>query len=323
MVIYSNWVKKSCNSSINRDMIPPVLLLAGIEVVFSLFCLFMVIYLSIRLKKKAWDSPAKRFGHFFNVYFALTFFSYASTNFSIAFNFMSFLICYIPLPLFYVSFLYYTAIYVALVLQIVTPFLPERVKLCTHKIHCVMFSEITSHLFIFLLLLSCYVPLSHYTDAGYIIFGICGIVLVLFLLFSFVLIFTFAFLIRFFKNYNINKNPLKYMIIKVLFLLNCIAFIITSVIATEYTFSFLFIQMILYFILSVSVVSLNHPLDIWYCKCCCRRSPDRAPLLPVNDTEGQQTNPISVWDHRNVPSYTVTNVPYDMSDCRTDYEQLA
>ena len=291
---------------------------------FSLFCLFMVIYLSVRLKKKAWDSPAKRFGHFFNVCFALTFLSFASDNFSIAFNFMSFLICFISFPLFSVSFLYYTATYVALVLQILTPFLPERVKLCTHKIHCVTFSEITSHLVIFLLLLSCYVPLSHYTDAEYIIIGIYGIVLVLFLLLSFVLIFASTFLIRFFKNHNINKNPLKILIIKVFFLLNCIAFIITSVIARElYTFSFLFIQMILYFILSVSVVSLNHPLGIWCCKCCCRRSPGCAPLLPVNDTEGQQTNPISVRDHRNVPSYTVTNLPYDMSDCRTDYEQLA
>ena len=244
-----------------------------------------------------------------------------------AFNFTSFLICYISFPLFYVSFLYYTAIYVALLLQIVTPFLPERVKLCTHKTHCVTFSEITSHLLIiFLLLLSCYVPLSHYTDAEYIVYGISGIVLVLFLLFSFVLIFASAFLIRFFKNHNINKNPLKILIIKVFFLLNCIAFIITSVIATTlYTFSFLFIQMILYFILSILVVSLNHqyPLNIWYCKCCCRRSPGHAPLLPVNDTEGQQTNPISVRDHRNVPSYTVTNIPNDMSDCRTDYEQLA
>ena len=238
MVIYINWVKKTCNSSVNNDNFLPRILLAGIEVVFSLFCLFMVIYLSIRLKKRAWDSPAKRFGHFFNVCFALTFFSFAFTNFSIAFNFTSFLICYIPFPLFPVSFLYYTAIYVTLLLQILTPFLPERLKLCAHKTHCVTFSEITSHLVIFLLLLSCYVPLYYYTDAEYIIYGICVIVLVLFLLFSFILIFAFAFLIRFFKNRN--KNIFKYMIVKVLFLLNCITFIITSVIATQLSILFHF-----------------------------------------------------------------------------------
>ena len=255
--------------------------------------------------------------------FALTFFSFASADFRIAFNVTSILICYLPYPFFYVSFLYYTAIYVALLLQILTPFIPERLKLCrsTHKICCVTFSEITSHLVIFLLLLSCYVLLFYHTDAGYIIFGISWVLFVLFLLLSLVLIFAFAFLIRFFKTHNINRNPLKYMIIKVFFLLNCIAFIITSVIATQ--LSFLFIQMVLYFILSILIASLNHPLDIWCCKCCCRRSPGRAPLLPVNDTEGQQTNPILVWDHRNVPSYTVTNLSYDMSDCRSDYEQLA
>ena len=260
---------------------------------FSLFCLFMVIYLSIRLKKKAWDSPAKRFGHFFNVYFALTFFSYAFTNFSIAFNFTSFWICDISLPLFFVSFLHYIAIYVALLLQLVTPFLPERLKLCTRKPHCVAFSEIMTHLLIFLLLLSSYVSFYYNTDAGYLIIEISGITLVLFLWFSFVLTLVLAFLIRFFNKY---MKPLKYnMFTEIFLLLNCIAMIITLAIATYwFALSFLFIQMVLYFILTILIVSLNHPLDIWWCKWHFRSSP---PLLPINDTEGQQTNPVSVWDH--------------------------
>ena len=300
-----------CDSSINRDNITPVILLAGIEVVFSLFCLFMVIYLSIRLKKKAWDRPAKRFVHFFNVYFALTFFSYASTNFSKGLNFTGFWICYISFPLFHVSFLYYTAIYVAPLLQIVTPFLPEipdGFQPCIRKTHCVTFSEITCHLLIFLLLASCYVPLYYNTDVGYIIIEISGIILVLFLLFSFVLILTLEILIRFFNNY---KKPLKYMSIKIVLHLNCIALIIKLVIDTYwFALSSLFIQMVLYFILlSILIVSLNHPLDIWCCKCHSRNS---APLLPVSDTEGQQTiQYISVSDNRDKPSNT--------SDCRLDY----
>ena len=278
-----------CDSSINGDNITLVILLAVIEVVFSLFCLFMVIYLSVQLKKKAWDSPAKRFGHFFNVYFALTFFSYAFTNFSIAFNFTSFWICDISLPLFHISLLYHTGIYVALLLQMITPFLPERLQLCTRKTHCATFSEITSHSPLFLLLRFCCVPSYFNTDAGYII-EIIRIMLVLFLLFSFVLTLALAFLIRFFNNY---KKPLKYnMSIEIFLLLNCIALIITLVMAT-YLFA-LFIQMVLYFILSILIVLLNHPLDIWCCQCHFRNSP---PLLPVNDTEGQQTNPVSVWDH--------------------------
>ena len=298
-----------CDSSINRDNITLVIFVAGIEVVFSLFCLFMVIYISIRFKKKAWDSPAKRFGHFFNVYFALSFLSYASTNFSIAFNFTSFWICYISFPIFYVSFLYYTAICVTLLLQIVTPFLPEipeRLKLCTHKTHCVTVSEITGHLLIFFLLLSCYVLLYYNTDVGYIIIEISGTTLVLFLLFSFVLILALAFLIRMFNN-----KPLKYMITKNFLLLNRITLIIILVIATYwFALPFIFIQMVLYFMLSIFIVSLNHPLDIWCCKCHFTNSP---PLLPVNDTEGQQTNPVSVLDHRDKPR---------ISDCRSNYEQL-
>ena len=107
---------------------------------------------------------------------------------------------------FYVSLLYCTAICVALLLQIVTPFLPEipeRLKLCTHKAHCV---EITGHLLIFLF---CYVSLYYNTDVGYIIREISGTMLVLFLLFSFVLILALAFLIRIFNNNECTKvqNP--------------------------------------------------------------------------------------------------------------------
>ena len=138
---------------------------------------------------------------------------------------------------------------------------------------------------------------------------------------------------RFLRNQNIALS-IKYMIIKLVFILIIyITFSFVAIIAIKPLLNIVYVElinplrlaiyanvvMVLYLILSILVVSVNHP--IWCCKCCFRRSPDRAPLLPVNDTEGQQTNPISVWDHRNVPSYTVTNLPYDMSDCRSD--QLA
>ena len=68
------------------------------------------------------------------------------------------------------------------------------------------------------------------------------------------------------------------------------------------------------------VVSLNFPLHvIWYYVCYLRNTPRHAPLLPINDTEGQQTNPLSVWDHSNVPSYTETNLSFEMSDGRSGY----
>ena len=321
---------------------------AAIQFFLSLVGLFMVIYLSIQLKKRAWDSPSKRFGHFFNVSLALT----ALCNVPILFNqyFSSGLLLHIVFvtssSLSLSCFLYFTAVYVALSLQVVAPFLPERLKVYAHKTHCVQFLEITSHVLFLLVAISFSVFVYynlHFLTFYTTIFAGTGIILIV-LSYS-VLILAFVFLMKFFKYQNNKKKGIKYMIIRLLFfLIIFITLVITFVLAVvnvdfsdfwsnvafNNTDGTLIIQMVLvilqfvyYFIFSISVVSLNHPLDIWCCKWCCRRSPGRAPLLPVNDTEGQQTNPISVWDHRNVPSYTVTNLPYDMSDCRSDYEQLA
>ena len=116
------------------------------------------------------------------------------------------------------------------------------------------------------------------------------------------------------------------MIIKLIFLFICIAFIITSTIVAFRFYSILtivllYVQIVLYFIFSISVVSLNYPLNILCCIYCFRKSPTCETSPPVvNATERQlQTNPVSVWDHSNVPSYTVTNLPIEMSDCRSDY----
>ena len=308
---------------------------AVIHFSFFLFCLFMVIYLSIRLKKRAWDNPAKRFANIFNVCFALLAICIPVMKFIGVF---SDIIERIALFTFFLlslaNFLYFIAMYVVLSLQIVTPFLSEGLKLYAHKTHCVKFTEIASHV-LFLLLAICYSVFHvHYYKLAfpnYAIYIIMGVILIVFILASSFLFFAFIFLIRFFKYHNNKKKGLKYMIIKLFFLLIIfITFVITFVLLHFYqTLNFLLLvilQWVLYFILSILVVSLNHPLDIWCCKCHLRRSPPRSvPMIPVNNTEfeGQQTNPISVWDHRNVPSYTVTNLPYDMSDCRSDYEQYA
>ena len=299
---------------------------AAIQFFLSLFCLFMVIYLSIRLKKRAWDSPAKRFGHFFNVSLALTAFSTA-TIFFLSPGLLLDILFVTSSSLSMACFLYFAAMYVALSLQVVTPFLPERLKVYAHKTHCVQFLEVTSHV-LFLFFAISFSVFFHYNSHFLIIYttifaGACIILIVLSYCF---LIIAFVCLMKFFKYHHNKKKGVKYMMIKLLFfLIISITLVVTYVLAVVDFWSLwvLMILLALYFVLSVSVVSLTHPLDIWCCKCCCRRSPGRAPLLPVNDTEGQQTNPISVWDHRNVPSYTVTNLPYDMSDCRSDYEQLA
>ena len=52
-----------------------------------------------------------------------------------------------------------------------------------------------------------------------------------------------------------------------------------------------------------------------FCK-CFKGAPDQRPLLVNSGT--QHTNPASVWDHANVPSYTVYIPPPEMTDCVTD-----
>ena len=52
-----------------------------------------------------------------------------------------------------------------------------------------------------------------------------------------------------------------------------------------------------------------------FCK-CFKGAPDQRPLLVNSGT--QYTNPASVWDHANDPSYTVYSPPPEMSDCVTD-----
>ena len=316
------------NKSNSTDDLPKEVVISCAVLNF-LFSLLMVIYLSIRLKKRAWDSPAKRFANFFNMCLALV-----ALWDAVGLSGVLYYIVFSGLSI--VNYLYFSAMYVALSLQTVNPFLPERLKLYARKTHCVKFTEIASHVLFLLLAISTSVFNCYNSDFLAIYAGILySIILLAVILSYFCLILAFVYLRKFFKYHNNKKKGVKYMIIKLLFFL--IIFMISIIIIyvsfvvlvihlnqTSYFLSLLLVilQCVFYFILSISVVSLNHPLDIWCCKCCCRRSPGHTPLLPVNDTEGQQTNPISVWDHRNVPSYTVTNLPYDMSDCRSDYEQL-
>ena len=298
--------------------------LAVLQFLLSLFHLFTVLYLSLLLKKTAWDSPAKRFGHFFNLYFALTFLFFAIINFSItSISSYSIAIIIVQYPII-VAFLNFAALLVALSLQLVAPFLPERVKKqCTCR-PCCVFTEVIIHvLFLLLTILSatfswvfCNLCVCIDYSPNLVFIVVCFSNIVLFLSFA-ILVFTY---IKFFKNPNINKS-IKYVILKLVFIIIiCILFIV-SILILPNNFFFGFFYLFFNFVLTLSVISLNTPLRIWCYVSSLRKSPSPVPLLPVNDTERQQTNPISVWDHRNVPSNTVTNLPFEMSDCRSDYNK--
>ena len=220
----------------------------------------------------------------------------------------------------------------ALSLQIVTPFLPERLKLYARKIHCAKCTEVITYISFLLLgiLLSLLLYFVFISQIHFVYIIVAGIGIAFILSYSF-LTFAFVFLMKFFTDRN-QSTSMKYIFIKLIFILiiyialvsiHIINYILQQKFFWLATTLILYLKLVLYFLLSIIVVSLNHSIGVWCCKCCSRKSSNQAPLLPVNVTEGQQTNPISVWDHRNVPSYTATNLPYDMSDCRSDYEQLA
>ena len=296
--------------------------IAVLHLLLSLFHLFAVLYLSLLLKKRAWDSPAKRFGNFFNLYFAFTFLYLAIANF-FCLNRAIIIVRY-PVSVAYFNL---AALLVALSLQLVAPFLSERVKKqCACRPHCVEYIEVIIHV-IFLLLMILSAPFSlmlcklikhEFMCHDYNIIATVELIIVgfsniiLFLSFG-VLVFTFC------KYPNINKR-IKHVILKLVFVI-IIAIIYTIlIIFTHKNITFFLLHILFKCLLALSIVPLNFPLHIWCYACCLirRKSQEsRASLLPINDTESQHTNPLSVWDHRNVPSYTETNLPFEMSDGRS------
>ena len=237
------------------------------------------------------------------LFFAIVFFSTKSNH---ILNFAAIIVQY-PIT---VAFLNLTALLVALSLQLVAPFLPERVKKqCACRPCCVKYTEVIIHvLFLLLIILSATFSLVFCASYSHILFSavVYFSIIVSFVSFA-MLLFTY---IKFFRNPNINKS-IKYVILKLVFVIITCAIII--VIRSENPLLYLFP----FFFLTLSLLSLNSPLHTWCYVCHLRKSPSYAPLLPINDTEGQQTNPLSVWDHSNVPSYTETNLPFEMSDGRS------
>ena len=121
------------------------------------------------------------------------------------------LIAFIAVSLFYVSFLYVIAIYVALSVQLVAPFLPEKWKVCAQKTHCVKFTEGIIHMLFLLFLI--FWPVLLHNDLQYfhivilVILVVSGSIPLLLVLLSVFLIFSFAFLMKFFKTTILIINP--------------------------------------------------------------------------------------------------------------------
>ena len=321
----------TCNELPSHHSVTGWLLALGtIRLCSSLFFLSIVIYLSLRLKKRAWDSPAKRFSNVCTLFYALTYSTYAVLNFSAQFSssrIWNTVVSILQYPALAIS-LYLTVSVMTLLLQISAPLLPECLKKhSSRKIQCMKFTEVAIHVLIIVIaltwgtlnLLQQYAVITcvNLVSDDFLLTMIT-LCLSLSLLFMSLVILMFFF-IKFLRNHTVKKS-IKIIILKLgfLFVVGFFPVIFYSLsqclLVSELTVFFIFTVFYILFLLSVLV--LNYPLDTWCCK-CFRKSPLHEPLLPINNT-GQQTNPDSVWDHRNVPSYTATNYPNEMSDCETE-----
>ena len=332
-----------------RDPIP-LFWMVGIEAVPAVLIFLLFIYLSIRLRKRAWNSPTKRFTRSFEISFILLFliigiFSLPSVindvyNNNILdlfyFYFHTLPVVFISCPVFFMSFAA-----TALLFQVVFPWLPGRIKrfLESDKVKmariCLeILVPLSVIIYVCLNIAFVYTNLEEEGDflvVSAVLFASTGTIFFISLFlstFSFVCLISFLCILA---RSNVKSNTLLKLLpffglilISCLFSLALIVFFIVCSESWEGLVSVLYAVFCTIFVIAIN--TLIFPRDvIWCCFKCCRRRPAnpnvRTPLL-INTAEGQETIPISVWDHRNDPSTTATNYPPEMTDCRSDYEQI-
>ena len=346
MAFTNNWSNSSqCNhtfSVINVEHRAEVIALVSFEFFSAFLCISFVILLTVRVKKKLWDTAAKRFHLGLTICSILCFLSegslllvYLDPNYQLS-NKWYIGYSFVRIYLYTTYDLYLTASVVWLLLQTGAPILPTRLRYFLSSRQLVVIEAVIQVLIPLLSLTNDiplfmdYVAYHHYLDMGCrslptlsflvlcVVLGCCVLVLC----------FTSAilgfFLVRFIKTTSTIRRTKK-LILKLTFLcISTITLIVYDFLlytsSTHPSPIILGLQIVFILFVLVSLMILNYPSDTW-CWTCFKKSPSRLPLLPVNNTEGEETNPVSVWNHRCVPSHTTANYPPEMSDCRTDYEE--
>ena len=310
------------------------------QLLVALFCVSTVTFLLIRVKKKLWDTAAKRFSLSLSLCFTLSFLNNAALFFSIPYSFSKWYIAYV-----FINFclltaydLYLTASLVSLLLQTGSPVLPKMMtNLLTPTQQYI--TEAAIQILILLLSLANLTPLINNSDYYHDYFETgCGsfptygfLVLCIILSCSVVVLCLTSAVLGFFflKFIHSQSNRITRRIINVIvklgFLLfgtlslivcDFITFTVYEVLSQSTPFTVLFAIVNIIFLTSLMI--LNYPsLDIW-CFCLKNQSSGSTHNHSLFDTEGQETNPKSVWDHKNVPSYTTPYYPPEMSDCIMD-----
>ena len=334
--------KESSAVPFNED---PLLQFVAIDAAPTFLILLFLLYLSVRLRKRAWDSPSKRFSRELEICYVLLY--------SICVGFWkqggadgTGLILIIVFFL-SVNFLM-TASATALVLKIVFPRLPERWKQLLQSktatrwkvvfeivavvmilfynmcwiIMTVLFIESSVHFSVLKIVIFTYYFLSLLIIAVTFILNILCII--------FWLLYAFVALLK-----SPKKTELKLFLLLAVIVLDCSislgSFLILSTTCFAYNtcsgFVSVFVSNTLCVSLFVVLVSvLTHSRDVfWCCDCCCStRAPDgrpphsTTPLLSGREVERQYTRSLEGSHSGSTTSYN----PFEMSDCRPDYRPL-
>ena len=310
---------------------------ATTRILQTLFCGLSILLLLIVLRKKAVNNPAKRFG--LSVIFTL---SLASLNRVVIelypANTLPPWLCVLTMAVYCLGstvILYLVALPIALLLQVSAPIFSERYRrTISPKIPLI---EVAFQLMI--VIVSVLINALQLIDSEqysnfcrkcvtlfyYEAIALSGSVLTLFITFL-----TLALVYHRFRDAVVLTNRTRQVMLKVfiLFLATDAAFIgdaIVSASIKKYTFEMKVAQSI--FFTAVKLMFVPALIVVMYspntglrsmCSCCSLAGSERAPLLQPHQSEKQHTNPDSVWDHANVPSYTPSYHPLEMSDCKTD-----
>ena len=335
--IFTNSINSSTIVSEDFEGDSRYFIAAGINSVTAILLFLFSVYLSVRLRKRAWNTISKRFSRILEIVNVLPYLLPLTIvcGFSGSCVFSSSFVYLIYFPV--VSTFCITISATALMLQVMFPWLPEGKKRCLQSnavTKCKLILEITAVIMIVVYNI-CLISFL-FNFLSYIIILI-QVLLLLFSLTSFIIqIFSIICLLLFGCKTVRLRTSTKRLWIKLFLLativvldsiISAVSFIVnlTTCILNGNCTSPVFgsiANFVCIFVLVTIVTVLTYPREVW---CCCYRRPAnpnvRTPLL-INTAEGQETNPVSVWDHRNDPSTTATNYPPEMTDCRSDYEQL-
>lgn len=350
-VNYSN----ATNISVNDQSNPGVsfvhdrlIKLVAVEGPLALLIFLLFLYLSIRLRKRAWNTTSKRFSRFFQIFFLLLYF--------VSFIFTIFCLCtedevcscpigsFLPRVLFFVSTDFCISVSVAaLLLQVTFPWVPERMKRYLRSSVVKSSKRIFEVMALLLIvaynifwLITLILRVSHRISCEhslnfkvlcYISLSITSIT-VSFNAFS-IIILSIAFCAAKRSPTFTKKHLIKFLSLTAVITFDCSVSIILFFIhilhkldVVELKNSTLFnsllgVNIVSIFIFLLVTTVLNYERDVWCCCCAClfsrsKGSSETPPLL--NATNEQNTNPASI--RRNDPSFTKYS-PVEMSDCKS------